>query len=266
MYGIYFNKDRKLKKDYVVKKTRTQYFIGILIAFVWVFVIAGHRPASASDFGKFHGYLAQAYPHYREALFYLRTGNAGVAQFELEQWNSKWTSITELFSKAPPDVYSDDPTWYLTLSKIQQTSEQGLSLAQAGDLKSAQQTLIQIRGLLSELRRSNHVIIFSDHVDAANQAFEHLFEFRHHPPAFNNADQLDAFRHAVSVATHAYRQVNDHAPGAYATDAEFQRLMKQSLYSLSRLWIAIREENQLNLINILREMRSSDRMLFLRFG
>lgn len=249
-----------------MKKNGIQRAAGIVVVLILMFLVVSFRPVMASDFGNFHGALAQAYPHYREALFYLRTGNAAVAEVELEQWSSKWEGISEQFLNVPPDVYSDDPAWAATLTQIGTVSRDGLSLARSEKLPLALKTLEPIRKSLSNLRQTSHVIIFSDYVDQANQMFENLFQFRHNPPAFDNEDQLNAFRRAVSFTTYAYQQVVDRAPGVYGDDPEFQRLMKQSLYSLGRLWVAIAEKNQLNLINILREMRSSDRMLFLRFG
>ncbi len=224
------------------------------------------QTASASDFRNFHGTLAGAWPHYREADFYLRTGNPGVALFELEQWRDKWRSLVMEFAASPPDVYADDPAWASTLREIEALSSKGLAEAGAGNLKEARKTLEPIRQLLASTRQRNHVIIFSDHVDRANAAFEQLFAYRHTPPAFDDIDQLDAFRRHLAITTNAYQQVMDNAPAPHLENSEFQRLMKQSFYSLGRLWVAIKEKNQQNLINILRELRSSDRMLFLRFG
>lgn len=253
-------------KEKAVPRVRILTFHLIISAFVFAAVLSAGKSLSASEFRAFHTKLAMAYPHYREAMFYLRTGNGPVAHVELEQWQIKWADIVEGFAKTPPDIYSDDPDWDRALHQIADISSKGLALAQAGKLKEAGAELSEIRTRLSELRRNNHVVIFSDHVDKANQAFDALFEFRHTPPAFDDTQALDQFRRAVSYVTYAYQQVMDRAPPAYLQDDEFQRLMKQSFHSFSRLWVAIEEKNQRNLINILRELRSSDRMLFLRFG
>ena len=45
-----------------------------------------------------------------------------------------------------------------------------------------------------------------------------------------------------------------------------KRLMDRHLSSLGRVWVAIKEKSRLNLINILRELHSSDDLLFLKFG
>ncbi len=236
--------------------------IGLLIG--TMAPIAGQ--GQASEFRKFHTALADAYPHYRETLFYLRTGNSDVALVELQKWTEKWQDITVDHGPRPPDVYADDTTWKATLTKIFDLSTSGLSQARTGRVKRAVDDLKDIRWILSKLRRRNHVVIFSDHVDRANQLFDRLFVFRHAPPEFANQKQVDHFRAAVSYATLAYQLVMDNAPTAYRDDPEFQRLMKQSFHSFDRLWVAINARNRLNLINILREMRSSDRMLYLRFG
>lgn len=221
------------------------------------------RSAPIHDFNKA---VFAAYGHYREAMFYLRTGNAQVASFELEELTVRWRAVVTRFAASPPDVYSDDPAWRDTLLDIEKRVAGGLDAAIGNDIKTARKHLGPIRKSLSDLRRRNGVINFSDYVDKANAAFEKLFEFRRNPPDFESLEQLDKLRRITAITAYWYETSRDNAPPAIRDNPEFKRLMETSLYSLSRIWAAIANKKKANLISILRGLHSSDRMLFLRFG
>ncbi len=63
-----------------------------------------------------------------------------------------------------------------------------------------------------------------------------------------------------------FRRCHARAPAAAAESAEFNRLFDSAQDTLGRLRRALNEGNGARLINTLRELRSLDRMLFLRFG
>jgi hypothetical protein len=58
----------------------------------------------------------------------------------------------------------------------------------------------------------------------------------------------------------------DNAPAAIREKPEFKRLIKTSLFSFTHIWGAIANKREDILISVLRGLRSSDKMLFLRFG
>ena len=68
------------------------------------------------------------------------------------------------------------------------------------------------------------------------------------------------------MTIHWCERVQADARPAIRYDEEFKRLMDRHLSSLGRVWVAIKEKSRLNLINILRELHSSDDLLFLKFG
>ncbi len=207
----------------------------------------------------FHDASALAYRHYRAAMFYLRTGNAIVASFELEQIARRWNAVIDRLSVAPPDVYSTDPVWEKALIEVMERIDAGLEIAIQGDAKAA-------RKILAALRKRNGVTSYSDTVDATNVAFATLYQYRHEPPDFSSVEELDRLRQALAVTIHWSDKTRANAPPAIRDDEEFKRLMDRHLYSVSRVWVAIKEKSQLNLINILRELHSSDDLLFLKFG
>lgn len=231
-----------------------------------IIAVLGAGAARAGSVHDFHAGLADATRHYREASFYLRTGNDSLAAYELEQLDDKWHALVERFQGVPPDLYSKDPEWKKTLAEIEARIGRGLAAAEAGDATAAKGHLAPIRAIVGGLRRRNGVFLFSDCVDAANAAFQRLFRFRRAPPDFDRTEEVDALRRALAVTVHWYRRCRDEAPAAYREAPQFERLMRISLGSLSRVWSAIENRSERELIGILRELRSSDHLLYLRFG
>ncbi len=231
-------------------------------------VVIGFAPTRsvAAPVHDFHAAVADAYTHYREAGFYLRTGNPMVASFGLQDMSDKWQAIIKSFAKSPPGIYANDKSWESTLTKIGKHVQDGLKATEAGDLEAAQKYIVPVRGILSNLRARNGVFLFSDRVDRANAAMEDIWKFRHNPPDFSKPDEVNELRQKTTLMTYWYERCRDTASDQVKNDPQFRRLVDRTLYSLGRMWVAIEEKNQLSVINILREMRSSDRLLYLQFG
>ena len=227
---------------------------------------AGLSSAKAGDTDAFHAAVGSAYGHFRESAFYARRGNAMTAAIELETFVDKWRAVEATYAAKPPAAYAKDREWRQTLARIGKRAQSGLKLIDDGETKKARAMVMPIRSLLSELRRRNKMVTFSDCVDEANAAFKKLFHFRRNLPDFGNAAQIEDLKSRLKTTIDAYKTCHDKAPPKVAVDPQFQRLMKDSLYYLDRMWIAIREKNQLNVVNILRRVVSSDDILWLRFG
>jgi hypothetical protein len=238
----------------------------IIALTIFTLSLASSPSVHSAPVHSFNKDVAAAYGFYREAYFLLGAGNAQVASLELEEMADQWAAVIERFGPTPPDVYSIDPAWMKTLEAVDKSIARGLRAAVDGDAKAAKKAIRPIRKILSDLRRRNGVFVFSDCIDQANAAFADLYKFRYAPPDFNAVEQVDQLRQATAVTAFWYEQCRTNASRARAQDPEFMRLMDDSLYSLSRIWVAIADKAESNLISILRGLRSSDRMLFLRFG
>ena len=226
----------------------------------------GPSGAEAGDARDFHEAVADAYGHYKEALFYVRRGGVSAAAFEIESLIGKWSLVVDRFADNPPDAYAAEPAWRKTLEEIGKRARDGLSAAVGNDAEAARKHLEPIREALSRLRRRNNVVIFSDYVDAANAAFRALFRFRRRPPDFSDENQVDRLRKALAETIRRYQECRDAAPAAIARDKQFKRLITDSLFYLDRMWVAIDGKNRLNVVNILRRVVSSDDILWLRYG
>jgi len=214
----------------------------------------------------FHNAVANAYKDYREARYYLRTGNGMVAAFGLQDMNDKWQTIIGQFAKSPPGIYSNDSEFSASLEDIATRLKDGIKAVDDGDLDAAKKHINPVRTILSDLRARNGVFLFSDRVDRANAAMKAIWVFRKNPPDFSNPDNVNDLRRKTALMTYWYERCRDTASDEVKNDPQFKRLVDVTLHSLDVMWDAIEEKNSRRVINILREMISSDDLLYLHFG
>lgn len=238
------------------------------IAFLWAILCSAVAapPAASNELGAFDAAAAAAYYPYREAAFYLRTGNVGAGAIALEQAIAGWRSVQAAYRDNPPDAYAEDPQWSADLDSIVVHLETGLAEADNGDGTAAAKTLAAVRSTLGALRQRNGQWRFSDCVDAMNAQMDELWRYRHAPPDLGSVEAVDQVKAQAAVTLHWYRRCRAQAPDELRDDTEFNRLFDGSIASLSLIPSALNEANEMRFINILREMRSFDRMIWLRFG
>ena len=238
-----------------------------LLFAVLALTLAGTAGAArASGLADFNRAAAAAYGHYRAAASYLRTGNAALAAIELEAAAGKWRGVQSRFAGSPPDAFADDPAWAATLTGVGERLHEALAATDAGDLKAAGEALAPIRGELGALRRRNNVVVFSDRVDALTAAMDRLWRFRHEPPDLKAAATLRELRSGTAVFEYLLGRCRETAPAALRGDPDFIRFLDSAVEGVERLWQAIETKDQTLLINTLRELRSFERLFFLRFG
>ena len=137
-------------------------------------LLIGAATTSAMSTGPFLGDVRQAYPNYKMAWFYCRTGNGGVATLELTGFRHKWQAIIERYGEAAPANFATDKSWRRSLETILATAEKAYAQTEAGHFKPCAQTLLAIRQELRALRKRNNVTVFSDLVDDYGDAVDAL--------------------------------------------------------------------------------------------
>ncbi len=238
-----------------------------LLAALAALVLSGLAGTSrASELSDFNDASADAYRHYRAAVSYLRTGNTALAAIELEAATGKWQGVTGRFAANPPDAFADDAAWTVTLNGVGQRLQQALTSTDAGDLKMARETLAPVRDELGALRRRNGVVVFSDRVDEVTAAMDRLWRFRRERPDFVSAETLRELTSGTAILGHLLRRCREEAPAALRGDPDFLRFLDSAVEGVERLWQAVEGRDEQLLINTLRELRSFERLFFLRFG
>jgi hypothetical protein len=219
----------------------------------------------AAPIHDFNKTLGETMRHYRWAGYYLHTGNIGLAQLELDSFAAKAGGLSDRYAATPPGIYANDPSWRPDIETLPAAAIEALAASEAGDIKKTKAILAPVRARIGDLRRRNGLFLFSDCVDAANGAFDRLWRVRHQPPDFTKPVQVDEMRQDLAVTLYWYRRCQAEAPAAVRGNQQFQRLMEDSVQSMSLIWEAARNKNSRRIINILREVRSADRLLYLNF-
>jgi hypothetical protein len=222
--------------------------------------------ATASDLKNFNDAVAKAFTHYRGALFYLRRGNADPAGFELELFKDAWGEIEKKWAATPPDAFAGDPQWNPTFPKIEAIVDAGFGVMDKDGPKAAREAIKPIRALLSSLRRRNGVYTYSDCIDELNAQMKKVWPYRRNPPDFRNLAEVNKVKMEASVYEYLLKKCRKQASDKLQKSVEFNRMFDAAANSVQMLWDATDKKQRRRFINILRELRPFDRLIFLRFG
>lgn len=237
-----------------------------LITVLTLLLAIGTGFAHAADQDAFNKAVSEAYAGYRAATSYLRTGNAGLASLELASALESWGSVVLTNSDQPPRPYMDDPKFVPTLTAINKTLETALKQAEDGDAATALKTLEPVRDQIYDLRTRNGVRLYADCITELNRAVEPLYKHRHDAPDLGNI----RIRRQVTEESKTYekllKECRAMAPEKYTGDPEFKRLFDGTLDSIQSMYPAIESQDPGRVINVLRELRSFDRIIYFRFG
>lgn len=223
-------------------------------------------PAAAETAEDFHAAVAAAYAPYREAVHYLETGNAGLASLAIERAQDEWRKVEATYAPAPPDAFAKDSKWREALALVGRALTDGLKAAESGNVEAALAALATVRLSLADLRLRSGQRVYSDCIDAMNAAMDVLYAYRRKPPARSVPAEQAAFAKAVADTETWYRRCRDEAPPTMREAGEFKRLFEGALVSLGRLKQAGAAGPDDLIVSLIRELRSFDRLIWLRFG
>ena len=222
--------------------------------------------ARAGDLAAFHDAIDRVNQPYKSALFYLRTGNAGVAGLELFSAGAAWKTVVDQYAKSPPEALAGDAEWVKTVEDVSAAFQTGVKLAEDGQSKAAREALLPIRAHLHQMRQRNGLRVMADCVFDLNGYMDVLFHWRR-----NRADFSDpAVQDKAKAASHKYinqlKLCRSEAPGRMQEDTDFQSVMDGAARSADSLLRPIEQKNPDAFINVLRELKSFDVIIFVRWG
>ncbi len=231
----------------------------------WVALSLAPEAASANA-RDFHEAQADAYAHYREAAFYTRTGNITVAALALDEFIVKWSALVDRFAGSPPREYAGDEQWNAVLNEILERSRSGLEALDAGDAEAAAESINPVRDMLGELRRRNGVVTYSDHVDALTAAMDVMAGYRGEIRELDDPADVEKIGKQADVVEALFEKLEREAPPQVADDPEFKRMISGATESMERLRQGLKTGNA-RLFRIgAGELRSYERIMFLRYG
>lgn len=222
--------------------------------------------ASADPLAEFNAKVSASYGGYRAAMNYLRTGNPGLASLELGMAADDWQAVERAYKSSPPPAFANDNEFADTLADIGKALNSGLSSAADGNMKAAEKVLQPVRGMLYDLRKRNGVRVYADCITDLNIVMDRLYVFRRPAPELSNPD----IRATIITDAGEYQKLVSScramAPPPLHSNIEFVRLFDGAEASVALLTPAIEARDSQAVVNVLRELRSLDRILFFRFG
>ncbi len=232
----------------------------------FVMVLCSSIVSNADEIVSFHAAIERVNQPYKSALFYLGTGNAGVAGLELSSAQSAWQSVVEKYGKTPPKPLASDATWPKTVQDVSEALQAGVMLAAEGKSKPARTALQPIRKLLHEMRKRNGLRVMADCVIDLNGYMDVLFYWRRNPADFNDT----AVREKATAASNNYidqlKLCRSEAPEELEANPDFKSVMDGAAKSAASLLKPIEAMRSDTIINVLRELKSFDVIIFVRWG
>jgi hypothetical protein len=226
----------------------------------------GVGKAFASDLSDFHAAAEEAFAPYRTALAYLRTGNVDTAAFELEAMIAAWAALEGRFAAAPPDAFADDAGYAPVLRRIGKDAQAALAAIDAGDPEGAAGLLKPLQAQLGGLRRRNGLYLLSDCVAEFYGAMDALWVYRHEMPDLSGAEARAEVLGRAAVVAYATGRCEAMAGPALREDPEFRRLFDTFHDGMPPLREAVLDQDGQRVISVLRELRSAQMLIYLRFG
>lgn len=224
------------------------------------------RPALADEAQAFDDLVTEAQAGYRAAMFYARTGNPALAGIELGQAQAVWDEIVSTYGGKPPGPYAKDGRWADDLKAILGHVSKGMDLLDEEKAKAARAELAPVRDLIYGLRDRAGRMGYEECVTDLNRQMEVIFKWRHAAPDFDIPGTAEDVTRESMKYRDILRRCRALAPEAKKKAADFQRIFDGADDSISSMSDAVDRKSPLGVVNILRELRSFDRILYFKLG
>jgi uncharacterized protein YsxB (DUF464 family) len=229
-----------------------------------VFSVASISEAETA-FQVFYQQQNDAYASYRAALFQTNKDDADASLKTASQFIMKWKALAEQYADAPPEIFAADSEWKSTLETIGEIAAKGKSEIEAGNLAEAHEILEAVRDELGELRRRNHVVVFSDYVNGYHEVMENLLSAGYTAETLDAA-ALNSIREQFGVLDFLAEELLHNAPQEYRDNEKYQQLEQGLLASLQSLRKALDENVSEEIVKAISNLKAPYAKLFLNFG
>ncbi|MEX0694011.1 MAG: hypothetical protein WD075_06180 [Rhodospirillales bacterium] len=234
--------------------------------FILISVLWAPTSPRADNLESFNASVGQAYAAYRSASNYLRTGNPGLASLEIATALETWNGIDATFVPNPPNAYKNDPAFSSDLAAIDDALKDALKAAEDEDAKSALRLLEPIREQIYTLRKRNGIRLYADCITELNRAIEPLYVHRHKLPDLGISQIRAKMQRDGEIYADLLKDCRSMASEELTKDQEFTRLFDGTAQSIHSIFPAIKSGDPERVVNVLRELRSFDRIIYFRFG
>jgi len=237
----------------------------VLLAICLLLGFAVGSGAEENRLQQFNSDVEQAYAAYRKALFQTNKKDAEKSGKANEMFIEQWSSIKEIYRTQPPEAFSTDPAWATTLSSIEEIAQKSSVQIEDGQLAEAHETLEAIRDELTDLRKRNSVVVFSDHINNYHEVMEGLLVGGYTPDNINEA-AVNEIRGQLAVLNYLAEEIKENAPEKYRKNETYMKLQKDLFASLDELTQAVEGNDPKVISKAINMLKPAYAKLFVNFG
>ncbi|MBL8389214.1 MAG: hypothetical protein JNK17_13465 [Hydrogenophaga sp.] len=208
--------------------------------------------------------IQSAYAPYRVALFKTNAGQPGESAEALKQAQSAWDQVSRLVKSQPTVPYANDALMARTLAGVDASYATASQQVASGQLPQAHATLEGVRDLLSELRRQNQVIVYSDHMNAYHAQMEHLLD--EGPKWLKAGDGMPQLAAQAGVLSYLATKLASEAPASVQASPEFKALLGGVMRSVEALNAALMAGDKAQIEKAIGQVKAPYSKLFIKFG
>ena len=208
--------------------------------------------------------MQAAYAPYRAALFKTSGTSGPESEKALQQARQAWSRVVADFAARPPAPYDRDAAFAASLAEVSAVYARASEQIASDQLGAAHETLEQARDILSDLRRRNNVVVFSDHMNAYHAEMERVLVDGTAMLAQPGGNaRLVAMSGALAYLS---QRLAAEAPPAYAKNEEFAALVAGVQKSVADLQTALYGGDRSAAQEAVRKLKPPYARLFLKFG
>lgn len=227
------------------------------------------HPTTAQEAGpslhQFNAQYSNIFSLYREAASYIRTENMDIAAIQLEEIIEKTNQLRKDF-KVPPAPYDSLNNYSSALEQISDKLSQSLVSIDEGDRDTAWDLVSEIRKGAYLFQTQSGLYNLSTCIYDLNSAMDKLW-----PYYKNNFDIEDETKRNDVLTLNAevavwVRRCETLAPQSIKSNGDFSRLFESYKKSKFTIRESMEARDKGRFIRIMGEIRSLDRLIYLRFG
>ena len=235
---------------------RTLALLGLCVASGWAPGALAADPVTDA--------IQKAYAPYRAALFKTNAGQAGESAEAMKQAQQAWAQVMQVVKSQPTVPYANDALMARTLTGVDEHYARAAQQIASGQLPQAHETLEGVRDLLSELRRQNQVIVYSDHMNAYHAQMEHLLG--EGPKWLQASDGMPRLAAQAGVLSYLAERLSSEAPAAVQSSPEFKELLGALTRSVAALNAAVASGDKVQIEKAIAQVKVPYSKLFIKFG
>jgi len=231
-----------------------------------IVLIALGAPASAGDLADFNAATESVAAHNRVAIGYLRTGNADLAELEIDRLRKAWGELQQRFAGKRPEIFDGNSYYVVAMTDISTRLVTADLMFNSSHPDVARQALLAVRNDFYKLRKSAGIAVLADCIYDANITMDALMGYNDRDFDWSNSDTRQDIASKAAAYGSDLERCDGMAPGPVRNSPEFRRLVDGAKASLALIPQAIAKRDTNLLHRVLIELRSFDNLLAFRFG